>query len=133
MAQVNMQVKGPVCDMSLDLYNSKCFEFVLPKVEQQLQLADDEDILDVSLKTRETASPPISAEQLKQLMDLPSSWCQRLEIPRDSFHARCYSSEPLMETFADQCVRYVSDDLVQMKKRRFSIEAKLNHSRHILR
>ena len=44
------------------------------------------------------ATHPISLSWLR-ILDLPSPWSERPDIPREKFHARCYQGEPWYPTF----------------------------------
>lgn len=57
------------------------------------------------------------AEHTAQILDLPSPWSERPDIPREKFHARCYQGEKTIfyhKCKVEQYAPYTQDDgLVQ--------------------
>merc|ERR1719287_272964 len=90
-----------VCSASavhLDLMDSRFFEFVM---------------LDAAAQEEEEEN----AQEAPQILDMPSSWGERPDIPREAFHARCYQGEKTIfyhKCKVEQYAPYTQDDgLVQ--------------------
>ncbi|CAE7206292.1 drc7 [Symbiodinium natans] len=122
---VNMQVCG-ASHVQLDLYNSRYFEYVMldadnPSGDLGSGRYEGDDTGPVTavpssagnLDTDESRR----AEQTAQILDLPSPWSERPDIPREKFHARCFQGEKTIfyhKCKVEQYAPYTQDDgLVQ--------------------
>jgi len=80
---VNMQ-QIPVNELSLELMNPKYFEYVIrdaAAAKAALPTGDGDE--------HETAEHQEGGE----VLDIPASWCERLDISREAFAGRCYNGE----------------------------------------
>ncbi|CAJ1401716.1 unnamed protein product [Effrenium voratum] len=110
----NLWVNMQVCSAShvqLDLYNSRYFEYVMLDADNPSGEAREGD--DAGAVPDEERR----AEQTAQILDLPSPWSERPDIPREKFHARCYQGEKTIfyhKCKVEQYAPYTQDDgLVQ--------------------
>lgn len=116
----NLWVNMQVCNASqveLELYNSRYFEYVMLDPEGQTGgsdciglYADDGGAAPEENETGKT-------EQAAQILDMPPAWSERIDIPREAFHARCYQGEKTIfyhKCKVEQYAPYTQDDgLVQ--------------------
>ncbi|CAJ1441172.1 unnamed protein product [Effrenium voratum] len=130
----NLWVNMQVCSAShvqLDLYNSRYFEYVMLDADNPSGEAREGD--DAGKINCNGAVPDEErrAEQTAQrfglkgerpilppgILDLPSPWSERPDIPREKFHARCYQGEKTIfyhKCKVEQYAPYTQDDgLVQ--------------------
>eukprot|EP00931_Biecheleriopsis_adriatica_P115263 TRINITY_DN91078_c0_g1_i1.p1 TRINITY_DN91078_c0_g1~~TRINITY_DN91078_c0_g1_i1.p1 ORF type:complete len:918 (+),score=248.51 TRINITY_DN91078_c0_g1_i1:55-2754(+) len=131
---VNLWVNMQVCAASqvqLDLYNSRFFEYVMLDLENAGQSASaGGDLFAPDDAGGAAAAAAVGAvagategddsnrvEQASQILDLPSAWSERPDIPREAFHARCYKGERTIfyhKCKVEQYAPYTQDDgLVQ--------------------
>jgi len=110
----NLWVNMQVCNASqveLDLYNSRYFEYVM--LDEESAGAAAEDVGDAGGEEGDGDR----AERAAQVLDMPPPWSERLEIPREAFHARCYKGEKTIfyhKCKVEQYAPYTQDDgLVQ--------------------
>jgi len=102
--------------VQLDLYNSRCFEFVMldPDIVAGQNGQNGEDAgVGVAPEDAEASR----AYQAAQLLDMPPPWSERPDIPREKFHERCYMGEKTIfyhKCKVEQYAPYTQDDgLVQ--------------------
>ncbi|CEM23237.1 unnamed protein product [Vitrella brassicaformis CCMP3155] len=118
---VNLQ-RGPMNQLSLELFDSRCYEYVMPDIRVQDRDAD-KDNDDANENEDEAIAPPMPAMTPKsphtpalsapvakpsleaaaggeqthhpavQTLDLPPSWSEPIEISREKFQQRLYSNE----------------------------------------
>ncbi|CAK0826535.1 unnamed protein product [Prorocentrum cordatum] len=112
---INMQVCN-AAQVQLDLYNSRCFEFVMldPDIVAGQNGQNGEDAgVGVAPEDAEASR----AYQAAQLLDMPPPWSERPDIPREKFHERCYMGEKTIfyhKCKVEQYAPYTQDDgLVQ--------------------
>eukprot|EP00933_Yihiella_yeosuensis_P068344 TRINITY_DN7388_c2_g1_i1.p1 TRINITY_DN7388_c2_g1~~TRINITY_DN7388_c2_g1_i1.p1 ORF type:complete len:862 (-),score=200.08 TRINITY_DN7388_c2_g1_i1:210-2795(-) len=126
----NLWVNMQVCSAShvqLDLYNSRYFEYVMldPEAtnaesgEGGLFAEDDAAgggaaALGAAVTVGEgEGENPDAAQQATQILDMPSAWSERPDIPREAFHARCYQGEKTIfyhKCKVEQYAPYTQDD-----------------------
>lgn len=108
---VNMQVCG-ASHVQLDLYNSRYFEYVMLDAENPGDQGGDADDAGAAAPDDDRRG-----EHTAQILDLPSPWSERPDIPRERFHARCYQGEKTIfyhKCKVEQYAPYTQDDgLVQ--------------------
>jgi hypothetical protein len=77
---VNMQ-QIPVNDLSLELMNPKYFEYVIRDAAAAKTAGNIEEEVEVK------------EEVGGEVLDIPASWCEHLNISREAFAGRCYNGE----------------------------------------
>lgn len=114
----NLWVNMQICNASqvqLDLYNSRFFEYVMLDLDGGSQdmgtglYGDGMNATDTVEEEAETGQ----VEQATQILDMPPSWSDRLEIARDAFHSRCYMGEKTVfyhKCKVEQYAPYTQDD-----------------------
>jgi len=124
---VNMQVCS-ASQVELDLYNSRYFEYVM--LDPEAGAGPDAG----GLYADDGGAAPEEAEggkvqQAAQILDMPPAWSERVDIPREAFHARCYQGEKTIfyhKCKVEQYAPYTQDDgLVQ----RITLRAKVAEPR----
>lgn len=100
---VNMQkIPAPKCEFNL--MNPQFFEHVIYQEfanEEAEKSLEDNDIVPPPSDVEDTEEPVLEQDEASFPLDLPSSWSDRLQIPKDVFEARCYQGEKI--TFYDKC------------------------------
>lgn len=114
----NLWVNMQICNASqvqLDLYNSRYFEYVMLEPDGGNNdtghglYGDDVGGVGTVAEEQETGK----VEQATQILDMPPSWSDRLEISREAFHARCYMGEKTIfyhKCKVEQYAPYTQDD-----------------------
>ncbi|CAE8692319.1 unnamed protein product [Polarella glacialis] len=117
---VNMQVCS-ASQVQLDLYNSRYFEYVMLDPEstghENGANPDDEAGGAIAAGTAGEGDEENGLGQAAQILDMPSAWSERPDIPRVKFHDRCYQGEKTIfyhKCKVEQYAPYTQDDgLVQ--------------------
>jgi len=117
----NLWVNMQVCNASLvvlDLYNSRYFEYVM--LETDGEAGEGMGVYAEEDKGMGAVPEEVEggqAEQAMQILDMPPSWSERPDIPREAYHARCYQGEKTIfyhKCKVEQYAPYTQDDgLVQ--------------------
>jgi len=91
---VNMQ-QVAASQVEMELFNSQYFEYVMLDPEAAKESLGQGAYADEEPGATEEAdgSDKKRTESATQFLDMPSSWCERPEITREAFHARCYQGE----------------------------------------
>lgn len=120
----NLWVNMQVCNASqvhLELFNSRYFEYVMLDRENAageggVGSFNEEDTGTAGLNSTVNLGAQrddLAAEQASQILDLPSAWGDRPDIPREAFHARCYQGEKTIfyhKCKVEQYAPYTQDD-----------------------
>eukprot|EP00405_Crypthecodinium_cohnii_P015697 CAMPEP_0206460696 /NCGR_PEP_ID=MMETSP0324_2-20121206/24897_1 /ASSEMBLY_ACC=CAM_ASM_000836 /TAXON_ID=2866 /ORGANISM="Crypthecodinium cohnii, Strain Seligo" /LENGTH=839 /DNA_ID=CAMNT_0053932431 /DNA_START=71 /DNA_END=2587 /DNA_ORIENTATION=- len=114
----NLWVNMQVCNASqvqLDLYNSRFFEYVMLNADARIGLNGTGNYNEGLEGGEEMDGGKV--EEAAQILDMPPSWSERLEISREVFHARCFKGEKTIfyhKCKVEQYAPYTQDDgLVQ--------------------
>eukprot|EP00928_Gymnodinium_smaydae_P033213 TRINITY_DN23848_c0_g6_i1.p1 TRINITY_DN23848_c0_g6~~TRINITY_DN23848_c0_g6_i1.p1 ORF type:complete len:845 (+),score=178.18 TRINITY_DN23848_c0_g6_i1:58-2592(+) len=108
---VNLQLRN-ASEVSLELFNSRNFEYVMLDPDQSAQDADS-GLLAEGGEAAPLESENEKAEQAVQILDMPPPWSDRPDIPREIFHARCYQGEKTIfyhKCKVEQYAPYTQDD-----------------------
>eukprot|EP00928_Gymnodinium_smaydae_P062961 TRINITY_DN4667_c0_g4_i1.p1 TRINITY_DN4667_c0_g4~~TRINITY_DN4667_c0_g4_i1.p1 ORF type:complete len:871 (-),score=206.57 TRINITY_DN4667_c0_g4_i1:166-2709(-) len=112
---VNLQLRN-ASDVSLELFNSRNFEYVMLDPEQANREAEA-GLFAEGAEAAPLESEAEKAEQAVQILDMPPAWSDRLDISREAFHARCFKGEKTIfyhKCKVEQHAPYTQDDgLVQ--------------------